>query len=177
VSDDTSETQGRPPPEEREPTVPAVTEDRVGVLAAYVRTNRDRFTDEALRASAQKAGYTDTEIAAAWKAAVDRGALSTEHRTNAGVVILVAIGFVVLLYGGGTAIATVGLGDIAAFVAIGIVVAGLAGWVLLRETRPSLSSGLGWGVLLAVGLPLILILGVLGICVVFGAFAPPIVGP
>lgn len=176
MTEDPPESQGRPTAPEREPDVPAVTEDRVGVLAAYVRTNLDRFTDEALRASARKAGYSEPEIEAAWKAAADRSAQSTERQINVGVVIAVALAYVVLLYGGASVVASLGVGDIAAYLGIGIVIAGIAGWALLRDSRPSLASGLGWGVLLAVGLPLIIVLGILGICIVAGTtgtlFAP-----
>lgn len=158
--------------EERGPTVPAVEEDRVGVLAAYVQTNRDRFTDEALREAAQTAGYTDAEIAAAWSASSDpRKAIPTERRAHTGAVIAIAVGFAILVYGSAGLLGSVGVGDIAAFTGIGLLLAGLVGWVLLRDSRPTLAAGLGWGVLLAVGLPLIVILGILGICLV-GASIP-----
>jgi hypothetical protein len=165
-----------PDAEERGPVVPAVAQDRVGVLAAYVRTNRDRFTDEALRASARKAGYSDAEIDAAWKSAASRTPMPSERRTNAGVVLLVAIVYVVALYGAGTLLGAIGVGDIAAAGGILLVIGGIAGWALLKESRPSLASGLGWGVLLAVGLPLVIVLGILGICIVFGAFSGPLIG-
>jgi len=175
MSDDVN-LPGQRAPEEREPVVPSVAEDRVGVLAAYVRTNRDRFTDEALRASARKAGYTDVEIDAAWQSATSRTPMPSERRTNAGVVLAVAIGYVVVLYGGGALLGSLGAGDIAAAAGLALVIVGVAGWAMLRETRPSLASGLGWGVLLAVGLPLIIVLGILGICLVAGTagslFAP-----
>jgi hypothetical protein len=161
--------------EERGPNVPVVGEDRVGVLAAYVQTNRDRFTDEALREAARTAGYTDAEIVAAWSAAADpRKAIPTERRTNVGAVIAIAVGFALAVYGAGALLGLVGVGDIAAIVGIGLLLAGIVGWVLLRDSRPSLAAGLGWGVLLAVGLPLIIVLGILGICLV-GASIP--VGP
>lgn len=153
--------------DERTPHVPAVEEDRVGVLAAYVRTNRDRFTDEALREAAGAAGYSDAEIAAAWSAAGNPSkSIPTERRTNGGVVIAVAIGYVAVLYGLGAIIGSIGVGDIAAAIGIGIVLAGIVGWVVLRDSRPSLAAGLGWGVLLAVGLPIVIVLGLLGICLV-----------
>jgi hypothetical protein len=158
--------------EERGPTVPAVEEDRIGVLAAYVQTNRDRFTDEALRAAARTAGYTDAEIAAAWSAAADPNkSIPTERRTNIGAVIAIAVGFVIAVYGAGALLGSLGVGDIAAIVGIGLVLAGMVGWVLLRDSRPSLAAGLGWGVLLAVGLPIVIVLGILGICLV-GASIP-----
>jgi hypothetical protein len=153
--------------DERGPNVPAVEEDRVGVLAAYVRTNRDRFTDESLRAAASAAGYTDAEIAAAWSAAGDPSkSIPTERRTNAGVVLAVAIGYVVALYGISALLGSTGVGDIAAAIGIGLVLAGIVGWVVLRDSKPSLAAGLGWGVLLAVGLPIVIVLGLLGICLV-----------
>ena len=163
-------------PEKREPVVPTVDEDRVGVLAAYVRTNRDRYTEEALRASARKSGYTDAEIDAAWKAAASRAAIPGERRTNTGSVIGVAVGFIAALYGGAALIGAAGAGDIAAAAGLALIIAGIAGWALLKETRPSLSSGLGWGVLLAVGLPLVIVLGILGICLVIAFVSRPVSG-
>lgn len=153
--------------DERGPSVPAVEEDRVGVLAAYVRTNRDRFTDEALRHAARTAGYSDAEIAAAWSAAGNpEKSIPTERRTNAGVVVATAIAYAAGLYGIGALVGSMGLGDIAAAIGLGLVLAGIVGWVVLRDTRPSLAAGLGWGVLLAVGLPIVIVLGILGICLV-----------
>lgn len=156
--------------EERGPTVPAVEEDRIGVLAAYVQTNRDRFTDEALREAARTAGYTDAEIAAAWSAAANPSrAIPTERRTNVGAVIAIAVGYAIAVYGAPALLGSIGAGDIAAIIGLGLVLAGIVGWVLLRDSRPSLAAGLGWGVLIAVGLPLVIILGILGICLVAGS--------
>jgi hypothetical protein len=149
--------------DERGPTVPAVQEDRVGVLAAYVRTNRDRFTDEALRDAARSAGYSDAEIAAAWAAAGDpTKSIPTERRTNVGVVTAVAIAYAAGLYGLGALVGSMGLGDAAAAIGLGLILGGIIGWVVLREARPSLAAGLGWGVLSAVGLPIVVVLGRLG---------------
>jgi hypothetical protein len=156
--------------EERGPTVPSVEEDRVGVLAAYVRTNRDRFTDEALREAARTAGYSDQEISAAWAAAGDPAkSIPTERRTNIGVVITVAVAYAAALYGVSALLGSMGVGDIAAAIGIGLVLAGIVGWVVLRDSRPSLAAGLGWGVLLAVGLPIVIVLGLLGVCLVAGS--------
>jgi uncharacterized membrane protein (UPF0136 family) len=91
-------------------------------------------------------------------------------------VVGVAIGFAAALYGGGALLGSIGVGDIAAGAGLLLIVGGIAGWALLRESRPSVASGLGWGVLLAVGLPLIIVLGVLGICIVFGVFSRPLTG-
>ncbi len=158
--------------EERGPMVPAVDEDRIGVLAAYVQTNRDRFTDEALREAAKTAGYTDAEVMAAWAATADPSkSIPTERRTNVGVVIAIAVAFAIGVYGAALLLSAVGVGDVAAIVGIGLVLAGMVGWVLLRDSRPSLAAGLGWGVLLAVGLPVVIVLGILGICLV-GASIP-----
>jgi hypothetical protein len=154
--------------DDRGPSVPAVSEDRVGVLSAYVRTNRDRFTDEALRDAARTAGYTDAEIVAAWSAAADERAIPSERQTSVATVVLTAIVYGVALYVGAGALGSVGSGELAGIAAIGGLLAGIVGWVLLRDSRPSLALGLGWGVLLAVGLPLIIVLGILGICLVAG---------
>jgi len=91
-------------------------------------------------------------------------------------VVAVAIGFVVALYGGGVLLGAAGAGDIAAAAALGLIIVGIAGWALLKDTRPSLSSGLGWGVFLAVGIPLVVVLGILGICIVIGVFSRPVTG-
>jgi len=153
------------------PQVPSVEEDRVGVLAAYVRTNRDRFTDEALREAARAAGYTDAEIASAWAAATDaKRTIPSERGTNTGVVLLTAVLFAAVVYAAAGLVASMGVGDVAAIIGIGLVLAGLVGAVLLRGSRPSLAAGLGWGVLLAVGLPVVIVLGVLGICLVASSF-------
>lgn len=153
--------------DERTPNVPAVEEDRIGVLAAYVRTNRDRFTDDALRDAARSAGYTDAEVAAAWSAAGNPSkSIPTERRTNVGVVIAIAVAYAAGLYGASALLGSIGVGDIAAAIGIGLVLAGIVGWVVLRDSRPSLAAGLGWGVLLAVGLPIVIVLGLLGICLV-----------
>ncbi len=156
--------------EERGPVVPTVEEDRIGVLAAYVRTNRDRFTDEALRDASRAAGYTDGEITEAWSAAGNPAkSIPTERRTNVGVVIAVAIGCVAVLYGLGALIGSMGVGDVAAAIGLGLILGGIVGWVVLRDSRPSLAAGLGWGVLIAVGLPIVIVLGLLGICLVVGS--------
>lgn len=156
--------------EERRPSVPTVTEDRIGVLAAYVRTNRDRFTDDALRDAAHAAGYTEEEVAAAWSAAAGAAtAIATEPRTRTRIVMLVAIGYVLGLYAAVFVLNAAAVGDIAGIVAIGGLLAGIVGWVVLREERPSLAAGLGWGVVLGVGLPLVAVLAILGICLVGGS--------
>jgi len=155
--------------EEHGPSVPAVTEDRVGVLAAYVGTNRDRFTDEALRTAARAAGYTDDEITAAWSAAAGPAtAIPGDRRIRTGIVVVTAIAYVIALYAANIGLSALAVGDIVGLVAIGGLLGGIVGWVVLRGTRPSLARGLGWGVILAVGLPLVVVLGILGICLVGG---------
>jgi hypothetical protein len=52
---------------------------------------------------------------------------------------------------------------------MGGLLAGVVAWALLREERPSLAQGIGCGVVLAIAIPLIVILVILGICLVAGS--------
>ena len=150
------------------PTTPAPGDDRIAVLAAYFRSNRARYTDEALAGAARAAGYGDPEIAAARSLAdptTEGGPVATARRVDRGVVALVAILYVVGLYGAiaiGGSIAT----DLTG-VAVGVgLLGGIIAWALLREERPSLAQGIGCGVILAVAIPSIVLLVILGICLV-----------
>jgi hypothetical protein len=156
------------------PTTPAPGDDRVAVLAVYFRQNHGRFTDEALAAAARQAGYSDAEIASARALAAPSGAgtgdgAATVRRTDRRVVAAVAIAYVVALYALYSIIASL-MSDISPFmVAIGGLLAGVVAWALLREERPSLAQGIGCGVVLAIAIPLIVILVILGICLVAGS--------
>jgi hypothetical protein len=172
MTDPTDPTEPNVPTERiapTEPTAPAPGDDRVAVLAAYLRSNRGRFTDEALAGAARAAGYSDAEIAAARTVAdptTDIGPAPARN-VNRAVVAAVAIGYVVVLY-----LLITGAGALASDVsgAIGLValLGGVIAWALLREERPSLAQGIGCGVVLAIAIPLIVILVLLGICLVAG---------
>jgi hypothetical protein len=157
------------PTDPTEPTIPPPGDDRVAVLAAYFRSNRGRFTDEALAAAARAAGYTDAEIAAARSLAdptTDIGP-APAGRANRGVVAAVAIGYVIGLYlliSSAAALSS----DVSGAVGLVGLLGGVIAWALLRQERPSLAQGIGCGVVLAVAIPVIVLLVILGICLVAG---------
>jgi membrane-bound metal-dependent hydrolase YbcI (DUF457 family) len=84
-------TTGSEPPEVPGAALPA---------ADYVRANRLRFTPDALDGSLRKAGYSDTEIGAAWRVleAEDRAAGRSDQRGFAASVLVGAYAGVWLLY-------------------------------------------------------------------------------
>jgi hypothetical protein len=151
------------------PTVAAGDDDRIAVLAAYLRSNRGRFTDEALAGAARAAGYSESEIAAARSVAdptTDIGP-APARQVNRGVVAAVAIVYVLGLYlliSGAAALS----GEASGAVGLVGLLGGVIAWALLREERPSLAQGIGCGVVLAIAIPLIVILVILGICLVAG---------
>jgi len=155
------------------PAIPAPDDDRVAVLAAYLRTNEGKFTDEALARAARAAGYSDAELVAArglagpsWQAP-DNAAREGPRKSNA-VVAAVAIGYVIVLY---VAISTSASASSDLSGAVGLVglLLGVVGWAVLRNQEPSIAQGLGCGVVLAVSIPIVVILVILGICIVSGS--------
>ena len=154
------------------PATPAADDDRVAVLAAYFRSNQGRFTEDVLARKAEEAAYTPTEIAAARSLAQDRGTsgpTTSGPRTNRGVVAAVAIAYVLILYvaiSGAAGISS----DVSGTIALAGVLAGIVAWALLRNERPSLAQGLGCGVVLAVTIPIVVIVAIIGICVVAGTY-------
>ncbi|HEX7346373.1 MAG TPA: hypothetical protein VF253_06250 [Candidatus Limnocylindrales bacterium] len=154
------------------PVTPAIDDDRVAVLAAYFRSNQGRFTDDALARKAEEAAYTPAEIRAARSLAQDRGPAdrgAPGSRTNRGVVAAVAIAYVVILYlliSGTAAISS----DLSGTVGLVGLLAGIVAWALLRNERPSLAQGIGCGVVLAVSIPLVVVIAIIGICVVAGTY-------
>jgi hypothetical protein len=160
------------PTEPTGPAIPSPDDDRVAVLAAYLRSNQGRFTDEALARKATEAGYSWNEVAAARSLAEGRGwatETSSPSRTNRGVVAAAAIGYVVILY---VLISTTGSmsSDLSGTVALVGLLAGVIAWAALRNRRPSLARGVGCGVVLAVVIPVVVIAVIIGICVVSGTF-------
>ena len=145
--------------------------DRAAALAAYREANHGRYTDEALRAAARSAGYTEAEIEAVWSSEIPAAAAAgggSRPRARMRVAIPVAILYVVGVYVGVSFLGSSAQYDLTlpALIVAGIV--GIVGWAQLRDRRPSLSLGLGLGVILAVVLPVVLVLVLLGICIVSG---------
>ena len=162
------------PTEPTGPAIPSPDDDRVAVLAAYLRANEGRFTDEALARAARAAGYSDAELAAArglaapsWQAA-DRTIDAGPKKNNA-VVAAVAIGYVIVLY---VAISTSASAssDLSGTVGLVGLLLGVVGWAVLRNQEPSIAQGLGCGVVLAVMIPVVVIVVIVGICVVTGTY-------
>jgi hypothetical protein len=153
------------------PTVPEG-DDRVAVLAAYIRSDGGRHTDEALRRAVSEAGYTDAEFVAAqalasptWQTP-DAGSGPKYSRA---VVIGVATAYVLILYVA-IAIAAGTSGDASGTVAIGGLLLGVVVWAFLRNERPSLARGFGCGVVMAIVIPIVAVLVILGICIATGSY-------
>ena len=148
--------------------------DRIARLVAYFRENRDRFTREALRSAARDAGYSSEEIEAAWSqvgwvSAENAMARPPDVAGSAGVAILFVIGIYVGAIGLASNSTTNGLALPAFLLAL---LGGLLAWVALRESNPAIARGIGWGIVIAIGLPVVLFLGILGICLVAGTTFP-----
>ena len=146
---------------------------RIAALTAYVEVNRERFTEAALRAAAMEAGYTPAEFGAAWPA-VERGRPQdaipsrTRRRDVAVTIVAFLIGtWLVLALAASLTVETTIPGGPVMWVVIWI--AGAIGWFVLRDRHPSVSKGLGCGVLIVAVLPLVLIVAVLGICLATGS--------
>lgn len=146
---------------------------RLAALSAYVEVNRERFTEAALRAAAREAGYTAAEFDAAWPAVgwhrpQDAAPSRTRGRVVAGTIIAYVVGTWLLLSLSESLTAATGVpGAGVMWVVIGS--AGAIGWFVLRDRHPSVSRGLGCGVLIVAVLPIVLIVAVLGLCLVTGS--------
>jgi len=155
-----------------------VNEDIVG----YLQMHGERYTPHALRRRLSAAGFTADEIEEA-SAAVGEGGggaasgaggssppsrpepgdgrrvrLRSSPRFWAGLV-----GYPVIIIGGGVGLRAISQ-DLAAIFLLGAIIGGIAFWGIGRESDRPLATGVGCGVLVAIGLPIILILGVLGSC-------------
>ena len=148
--------------------------DRVAALAAYFRQHGDRFTRQALRAAATEAGYSATEIEAAWSQV---GWGSAEQAMSRPADFAVSAG-VALAYIAGTYLGTIGLASnstTAGFALPGVLVAvvgGVLAWAGLRESRPAAARGIGLGIVVTLLLPVVLFLLIVGICIATGAATP-----
>jgi hypothetical protein len=149
-----------------------VADDRAAALVAYLEANRGRYTDEALRRAATSAGYTNGEVDAALVALASGPPITPDQglraRARMAVAISVAILYVVGVYLVMGLLGSRAQNELFLWAFLVAEVAGLIGWALLRERRPSLALGLGLGVILAVVLPVVLFLVLLGMCIVAG---------
>jgi hypothetical protein len=150
------------------------TPDRVSRLVVYFRENRDRFTGDALKRAATEAGYTPAEIEAAWSQ-VGWGSAETamSRPPKLAVSALVAIVYVAGLYLG-----AIGLGsnprtmDLALPAVLVALLGGLLIWVATRESNPAIARGIGCGIVIAILLPVVLFLTIIGMCLVTGSALP-----
>lgn len=143
---------------------------RVLALAAYIRANRDAFTDEALRRAAADAGYDTREIAAAWAASAE----PVHGRKANARAIFIAVGYFVAVFAVATLLAAVPETSILALPAIGVgLLLAVFLWLTLRDSNPPLAHAFRNGVIVLVVLPIVLSLVAFGVCIVglagFGA--------
>ncbi|HEX8941328.1 MAG TPA: hypothetical protein VF763_14325 [Candidatus Limnocylindrales bacterium] len=177
-------------PLETEPA-PAGTPGVPPAVLDYVRRYGDRYTASQLRYQLEQAGHDEATIEAALRSAgvteerrptgwarygssaVGQPIGPNDHPRPRREPLTVLGVLVAFLVGGYATIWLVGTvaPNVAVLVAGVILVAGLVGWASLRETSPSVASGLGWGVLAAVGLPTLAVLVLFGLCVA-GAIRP-----
>lgn len=161
-------------PTEVAPAPTAGTDDamrtrRIDTLAAYLRRHQGSYSRDALRRSAEAAGYETRDIDAAIAVA---GEAPPPSGMRAARPVLGAIAFVIVIYVVVFIAALVpDLSQSALLVLGGILLGGIAGSIILRATRPQLARALGLGVVLAVVIPLVIGLVVAGVCIV--AFLVP----
>lgn len=139
---------------------------RVLALAAYVRANRDAFTNEALRRAAAEAGYDEREIAAAWAVSAE----PVRGRTASARAIFIVIGYFAAVFIVATVLAAIPETSILALPAIGVgLLLAVFLWLTLRDSNPPLAAAFRNGVILLVVLPVVLALVAFGVCIVLVA--------
>ena len=140
---------------------------RIDALAAYFRTNRDAFTQEALRKTASEAGYEPRDIDAAW--AVSAVPVSARGKGSL-ITVLGTIAYLVASYGlAGVLLASAETTNLALPVLGLALVFGIFAWLMLRDSRPALASAFKYGVIIAVVAPVVISLVVIGLCFVLVA--------
>ncbi len=150
---------------------------RMAALTAYTQINRERFTEAALRTAALGVGYTAAEFERAWAAAAssrpeDAIRPATSRRAVVGTTIAFILGTWLSLSLADSLTSAIGVpGAIVVWVIAGI--AGSVGWFALRERNPSVSKGLGCGVIVVVVFPVVLFVAVLGVCLATGTITLP----
>ena len=136
---------------------------RVLSLAAYLRANRDAFTEDALRRAAADAGYDEREIAAAWAVSAEQ----VRGRTATGKAFLIVVGYFVGVFVLASILSSM---DATGFLGLPVIGLGLLGaifgWLTLRDSNPPLAEAFRIAVIILVVLPVVLALVALGVCVV-----------
>ena len=156
-----------PTPDPRPATgEPQHRDTRVMTLAAYIRDNREAFTDEALRRAAADAGYDEREIAAAW-------AVSAEpvpgRKANARAIFTV-IGYFIGVFVLASILSSIPETAILGLPALGAgLLLAMFLWLTLRESNPPLAAAFRIGVIILLVLPIVMALVALGVCIVGNA--------
>jgi hypothetical protein len=154
------------------PSIPGLSADapeygpaRRSALRDYVLANEERFTREALTKAAIDAGYEPAEVEAAFVRPTRQpglsGAWSCTAIMAAGVYLTVLVAGLLLVSNQPGGPMTSGY----LLVALG---GGVAGAILLRGRRPDIAYGLACGVALAILVPFVLFVAIVGICSVMG---------
>ena len=147
------------------PDAPEYAAARRSALRDYVLANEERFTREALTRAAVNAGYELAEVEAAFARPTRETRLSGAWSCNALVtagVYVAALVLGVLLVG-----SQPGGQMTSAFVLIALG-GGVVGAIGLRNRRPDIAYGLALGVALAILVPFVLFVAIVGICLVMG---------
>ena len=136
---------------------------RVLALAAYVRANRDAYTDEALRQAAADAGYDEREIAAAWAVSAEpvRGRKANARSIFIVIAYFVGVFVVASVLSAIPETGVLGLPAIGAGLLLAVFL-----WLTLRESNPALAEAFKTGVIILVVLPVVLSLVAFGVCMV-----------
>jgi hypothetical protein len=148
---------------------------RRAALAAYIDVNRERFTEAALREAALEAGYTAEEFAAVWPtvgwARTDDGAPSRINVLHAAGTF---IGFILVMWLGAALLESITtangslVGPVAPIIWVAMLIGGVIGWLVWRDSHPSVARGLGCAVIAVGVFPIVAIGAVLGLCLVTG---------
>ena len=154
------------------PRVPLDQQGRVNALAGWIAEQHGSFTDAALERSAIEAGYTSAEFATAAGLVTDRTAMapirSSARRYVLAAYAIVWLGFAVVYLGRST---MYGAGPIAQLVLTVSLAIGLAiSLLVIRRGRPD-PDRRARAIALLLAIPVILLVGVAGLCLPFTSVA------
>lgn len=166
-------TEAGPPPTEAPPRTPQSgwdQRDRLETLGEWITVQRRSFTDEAIRRSAIAAGWDAEEFDRAAAAASAREAL-VPIRSRARAIVLGAYAIVWLLFAIPFLLlsepTTYGFGPLAQLILTIVLGIALAlSLVVIRSGRPD-SSRSTRAIVILLALPVVLLLGVAGLCLPF----------
>jgi len=154
------------------PSIPGLSADapeygpaRRSALRDYVLENEERFTREALTMAALDAGYEPAEVEAAFA----RPARQTRFSGAWSCTALMTAGlYVAALLLGLTLVGSQPGGRLTSGYLLVALGGGIVGAILLRNRRSDIAYGLALGVALAILVPFVLFVAIVGICTVMG---------